>query len=880
MKMNEILKIAEVVNKSNNVYLYDRDGQELPKDNILHLVIVRDANPERYNYGVSFYDPANDSDMESIIDSSADIDPDRQYAIIRKRFNIEDFYTNEELDKDQWYIIPIMNGMKELCPLVLDHDPKDPNYNLYLAAPLFDDNDVLADTGKTILDFLQEEKYWRYMALAALNKLFASFTSEEYKFRFSAVNVFHNKRQAEVRELKESYQQYKLFSKERIKIGNSLINLVYNHMGKKKFDAIKISVLKKKGVKVDKLEPDKLKEAMDSVKVIDLIYNEYKSVSDLCRFQIEEKIDFDQLIKICTENELDFSVKAILDFYKAKTEQPMDKRAAVEFMKASLGIPTEGNMKKVVFFKDLVTKVKVFNKHIGDKRLRFIDCFSMFQKVAIYGSYVENEDIAFKSMKEEVYKQDIWKYWLCRIKGMGEKTAAAICAYLDPYVAIHPSGFIRYLGMDQVPDEADKDRELEMEDMRRISLLLFNDIRTIEQEQLQLGKKVSEHNYGQYFKTDCLETYSEYITVRDTFNQFTEKLTEDDLKIMMANEAYMKIIEKVFHRFKITFINDGKGGIKPVIKKHARNMSTPEWTTYITKDGKLKIKKTLGYNAELKAKINYVSFTSMIKAKSQYCTVYNNSANRYRQDIELQLRNAQYDRDRYAESIGPNPTPKEIKNLKEMDKALAELPKKLEAGVKRKARRRTMQILIEDLWLAWHTVKGLPLNGGRYINGKLNHYHRIGDSVPAKNKKGTIIESEYTPETNLTVQISMDFDQDEVMKEKELERENIGYIEDASDEMEAKVDDADKFEKIMAIESEHLLKAKAPSKITVIPEEEEEKDDDEEETEEAVEKVVMNVKKKATKSTKPFNEKLYYMKDGVRYSRRTNKPVREYKKHK
>ena len=651
-------------------------------------------------------------------------------------------------------------------------------------------------------------------------------------------------------------------------------------MGKKKFDAIKISVLKKKGVKVDKLEPDKLKEAMDSVKVIDLIYNEYKSVSDLCRFQIEEKIDFDQLIKICTENELDFSVKAILDFYKAKTEQPMDKRAAVEFMKASLGIPTEGNMKKVVFFKDLVTKVKVFNKHIGDKRLRFIDCFSMFQKVAIYGSYVENEDIAFKSMKEEVYKQDIWKYWLCRIKGMGEKTAAAICAYLDPYVAIHPSGFIRYLGMDQVPDEADKDRELEMEDMRRISLLLFNDIRTIEQEQLQLGKKVSEHNYGQYFKTDCLETYSEYITVRDTFNQFTEKLTEDDLKIMMANEAYMKIIEKVFHRFKITFINDGKGGIKPVIKKHARNMSTPEWTTYITKDGKLKIKKTLGYNAELKAKINYVSFTSMIKAKSQYCTVYNNSANRYRQDIELQLRNAQYDRDRYAESIGPNPTPKEIKNLKEMDKALAELPKKLEAGVKRKARRRTMQIFIEDLWLAWHTVKGLPLNGGRYINGKLNHYHRIGDSVPAKNKKGTIIESEYTPETNLTVQISMDFDQDEVMKEKELERENIGYIEDASDEMEAKVDDADKFEKIMAIESEHLLKAKAPSKITVIPEEEEEKDDDEEETEEAVEKVVMNVKKKATKSTKPFNEKLYYMKDGVRYSRRTNKPVREYKKHK
>ena len=144
-----------------------------------------------------------------------------------------------------------------------------------------------------------------------------------------------------------------------------------------------------------------------------------------------------------------------------------------------------------------------------------------------------------------------------------------------------------------------------------------------------------------------------------------------------------------------------------------------------------------------------------------------------------------------------------------------------------------------------------------------------------------MIESEYSPETNLTVQISMDFNQDEVMKEKELERENIGYIEDASDEMEAKVDDADKFEKIMAIESEHLLKAKAPSKITVIPEEEERDDDEEEkETEEAVEKVVMNVKKKAAKSTKTFNGKLYYMKDGVRYSRRTNKPVRVYKKHK
>lgn len=813
MKMNEILKIAEVVNKSNNVYLYDRDGQELPKDNILHLVIVRDANPERYNYGVSFYDTEKDSDMESIIDDSADIDTDRQYAIIRKRFNIEDFYTNEELDKNQWYIIPIMNGMKELCPLVLDKNPNESYYNLYLAEPLFDDNDVFADTNKTILDFLQGEKYWRYMALAALNKLFASFTSEEYKFRFSAVNVFHNKRQSEVRDLKESYQQYKLFSKERIKIGNSLINLVYNHMGKKKFDQIKINILKKKGVDVDKLEPDKLKDAMDGVKVIDMIYNEYKSISDLCRFQIEEKINFDQLIKLCTENNLDFSVKAILDYFKAKSDHPMDKRSTIEYMKASLGIPEEGNLKKVVFFEDLVTKAKVFNKHIGDKRLCFIDCFSMFQKVAIYGSYVENEDIAFKSMKEEVYKQDIWKYWLCRIRGIGEKTAAVICAYLDPYVAIHPSGFVRYLGMDQVPDEVEKNRELDMEDMSRISMMLFNDISTIEQEQIQFGKKVSELNYGQYFKTDCLETYNEYIVVRDTFNQFIGKLSEDDLKIMMVNESYMKIVEKVFHRFKIIFINDGKGGIKPVIKKHARNMSTPEWTTYITKDGKLKIKKTLGYNAEAKSKIEYVSFTSMVKAKSQYCTVYNNSANRYRQDIELQLRNAQYDRDRYAESIGSNPTPQEIKILKEMDKELAQLPKKLEASILRKARRRTMQIFIEDLWLAWRTIKGLPLNGGRYINGKLNHYHRIGDSVPAKNKKGTMIESEYTPETNLTVQISMDFNQDEVMKEKELEQENIGYIDEASDEIEARFDDADKFEKIIEIESEHLLKAKAPKKL-------------------------------------------------------------------
>ena len=39
----------------------------------------------------------------------------------------------------------------------------------------------------------------------------------------------------------------------------------------------------------------------------------------------------------------------------------------------------------------------------------------------------------------------------------------------------------------------------------------------------------------------------------------------------------------------------------------------------------------------------------------------------------------------------------------------------------------------------------------------------------------------------------------------------------------------------------------------------------------------MNVKKKPAKQV---NNKLYYMKDGVRYSRRTNKPVREYKKHK
>ena len=66
---------------------------------------------------------------------------------------------------------------------------------------------------------------------------------------------------------------------------------------------------------------------------------------------------------------------------------------------------------------------------------------------------VQSEDKIVKAIADEVARNPIYTRYLSGIRGIGPGLAAYLIAYLDPRVCRHPSGFIRYLGLDVVKSE-------------------------------------------------------------------------------------------------------------------------------------------------------------------------------------------------------------------------------------------------------------------------------------------------------------------------------------------------------------------------------------------------------------------------------------------
>ena len=85
---------------------------------------------------------------------------------------------------------------------------------------------------------------------------------------------------------------------------------------------------------------------------------------------------------------------------------------------------------------------------------KLIPSWAFFESLQTYSEMMEAEEHLDKSIASLVKQHPFWTQYLEGIKGCGTKHAGYIIAGLDPTVCRHPSGWIRYLGLDTVWDES------------------------------------------------------------------------------------------------------------------------------------------------------------------------------------------------------------------------------------------------------------------------------------------------------------------------------------------------------------------------------------------------------------------------------------------
>lgn len=113
---------------------------------------------------------------------------------------------------------------------------------------------------------------------------------------------------------------------------------------------------------------------------------------------------------------------------------------------------------KVIYrdFKNMLKEAKENGKPITIRNFnatKLIPRWMYFRWIMSYHNQVLSEKECVKAIEEEIETNPVYTMYLSGIRGIGPTLAAYLLAYLDPRVCRHPSGFIRYLGLDVVKSE-------------------------------------------------------------------------------------------------------------------------------------------------------------------------------------------------------------------------------------------------------------------------------------------------------------------------------------------------------------------------------------------------------------------------------------------
>lgn len=627
-------------------YLEVEDGGVVAKDDIEHFVIVHTAHPEEWELRnrqnlvgkkprkkAKLYD--DDVSFEGELEDGLGEDEEKVAIGID-----EELHLIRKLRKIACGSTSILaDDGWFICPVYVGMDGlypivahKLPNKRGYRLTIL---STPLVEVPKDTFtkDNLKE---WELNSILLINRL--------VPVGMRAMSVFVHKREdfATVT-IRNAVNRLETTQRTRIKLGNILINEVRSYVGQEAYISNKESLAAKATKASSPTQYD-----MDDVKTIKLIEEAY------------------------------LRINAVADRLAIK-EVPMRRKA--DFAKAIAALKEEEKSKPredgVLLSSD------------------YIPSYVTYLNIKGYMEMKRIEEDAKTVVHELVHTSWLWPY-IEGIKGCGEVTTAYILADIDFRSTIHPSSVLRYIGLDNVADRPRRDGTPPSdEDLSRIFEFLSHDCSSIDRRAKE-GKlpPLSKETFYQY-ATDMITSWTEYqaigyvVLYRQKYS-----ISDRDVYEVPLSDTFSALVDKVWNSIDIVEYVNQDGEVVPTIKKHARGKQDTVLSTYLTGDGKVATKRSLGYNAKLKARILEVMFDSMTKAKNPY----------YYGEIYLNYK----------------------RRLEERYRSMGMDTSRLKMKIHRMARRVAVQVFIEELWMHAREMLGYPLNGGTYYEAKLKGTHGHG----------------------------------------------------------------------------------------------------------------------------------------------------------
>lgn len=709
-RLIDVSKVTKLINRPDAILYDQRDGRIIDKDTeVKHFAIIFDLKENEYMKDAILpekkrrkkkelsEDPeeaekqlldeqlkqelmmedGSNLDIGTSDDGNDEIrlDDDRFQSLMAKELRIDPTKIMN-LKHRGFFIVPIMAGMTEFRP-VWWNDLKEANqYSLQLMdEPLFKLKESIFD---------ENDPNWKHSSLVQINQ---ALEGTEYEYRFCAKSIFHHTRNKHgILDLKTAVHTFINAKKTALKVENNIRSSLYTSLGHMVYHENKDVLAEEAGE-----DPKKFK-------IIKEIVKEYKALEE---YVMEEK------------NPIGVISTKIIKYIK-KESSPVPEKVShyVEHL-----------LKR--FIKDSVIEDEEEFKLYKEKYdIRLIPSYITYCQIRVYIKYMQVAEDSEKVVKQLVQKHPLWKKYLVQFNFLNTTMAAYLLGYLNIDVAEHPSSFIRYCGMDQIivrPEEG-----MTINDKHRIDALalLIKAYWDVVDHATLIRQETTEDNYNR-FAPDALQTFKDYTVMDRLVKEYDfdaklfymgkmDKKIEDNLEKIMATYEYREIINRICRTIVIKRqVIDGVS--TPIVHKRARNKNDVEINTYIDKHGWVRAKRGRGYNAELKGRLRGVWLQNNIKGGGgnkrperigYYVKMYYNYRSRLEQRPDIRAR---------LES-----TEKGVRkpNLDSM------------------ASRYVIQRFLEDIWINWRIIEGLPLNGGTYEEGKLGRIHLQG--------RPQVLEKEYS----------------------------------------------------------------------------------------------------------------------------------------
>ena len=290
-----------------------------------------------------------------------------------------------------------------------------------------------------------------------------------------------------------------------------------------------------------------------------------------------------------------------------------------------------------------------------------------------YIDFIRMEKETLKDIRDELEQFDLWNLYLNNITGIGPSIAGGIISYLDIYKARYVSSFWKYTGLDALPftDEPDNEYRLILEEPWPVKGGTKNADRYFTYMDEERVAVIDNHEFT--FRKGSKEVICASI---DGYENFFE---DDYICIASGKrENAQRIIAKTDVPKPKGVFGEGRGR-----KKH--HLVQREYTD---KDGKVSKKDGLSFNPRAKTLFVGIMPDVLLKQNKHYNGLYWDKKNYY------------------------------INDPKRRDPDTGE--HLLQDGhITMMARRYMAKMFLQNLWVAWKQIEGLPMERGPYHIEKL-----------------------------------------------------------------------------------------------------------------------------------------------------------------